>query len=52
MGAFAVDCIIDGNTGIMVGEQNHQLVKVPLVETQKKKEVDPYARSLINDLAI
>lgn len=52
MGAFAVDCIIEGSTGIMVGEKNHQLVKVPLKETQKKKQVDLYARSLIKDLAI
>ncbi|MHA2033002.1 MAG: 6-phosphofructokinase, partial [Candidatus Kariarchaeaceae archaeon] len=52
MGAYAVDCILDDSTGIMVGEQNHQLVKVPLSETQTKKKVDRYAYSLIRDLAI
>ncbi len=52
MGAFAIDCIIDGSTGIMVGEQNHKLVKVPLKDTQKKKSVNQYALSLIKDLAI
>jgi 6-phosphofructokinase 1 len=52
MGAYAVDCIIDGSTGFMVGEQNHQLVKVPLSETQQKRVVDRYAESLIRDLAL
>lgn len=52
MGAFAVDCIQDGSTGIMVGDKNHQLVKVPLKETQKKKKIDQYALSLIEDLTI
>ncbi len=52
MGAYAVDCILDNSTGIMVGEQNHQLVKVPLSDTQTKKKVDRYAYSLIRDLAI
>ncbi len=52
LGAFAIDCILEGSTGIMVGEQNHQLVKVPLKETGKKKSIDQYAYSLIRDLAI
>ena len=52
LGSFAVDCVLEGNTGIMVGEQNHQVVKVPLKETQKKKSIDPYAYSIIHDLTI
>ena len=52
LGAFSVDCFLNGDTGIMVGEQNHQLVKVPLIETQKKKPIEKYAFSLIQDLAI
>ena len=52
LGAFAADCILEGDTGIMVGEQNHQVVKVPLEETQKKKQIDPYAYSILHDLAI
>jgi 6-phosphofructokinase 1 len=51
-GAFSVDCVLNGDSGIMVGEQNHQLVKVPLRETQKKKPIDQYTYSLIRDLAI
>ncbi len=52
LGAFSVDCFLNGDTGIMVGEQNQQLVKVPLLETQKKKSIDKYTYSLIPDLAI
>lgn len=52
LGAFAVDCVLQGDSGIMVGEQNHQLVKVPLEETQKKKQIDSYAYEIIQDLAI
>ena len=52
LGAFAVDCILNEHTGIMVGEQNHQVVKVPLEETQKKKPIDSYAYGIIHDLAI
>ena len=52
LGAFAVDCILKGDSGIMVGEQNHQVVKVLLEETQKKKSIDSYAYEIIRDLAI
>lgn len=52
LGAFAVDCILEGDSGIMVGEINHQVVKVPLEDTQKKKSIDAYAYSLIRDLAL
>ncbi len=52
LGAFAVDCVLKGDTGIMVGEKNHQLVRVPLEETQKKKPIDTYAFNIIQDLAI
>ncbi len=52
LGSFAIDCILNGDTGIMVGEKNHQLVQVPLEETQKKKSIDTYAYNIIRDLAI
>ncbi|MHA1971429.1 MAG: 6-phosphofructokinase [Candidatus Hodarchaeales archaeon] len=52
MGAYAVDCIINGDTGIMIGQQCQKLVKVPLQETQKKKGIEEYAYNLIKDLAI
>ncbi|MHA1975415.1 MAG: ATP-dependent 6-phosphofructokinase [Candidatus Hodarchaeales archaeon] len=52
MGAYAIDCILEGETGIMVGEQNLKLVKIALTDTQKKKSVDRYAYSLIRDLAL
>ncbi len=52
LGAFAIDCIITGESGIMVGERCNKLVKVPLKETQAKKAIDKYAYSLIQDLSI
>ena len=52
LGSFSIDCFLNGDTGIMVGELNHQLVKIPLSETQKKKAIDEYAFSIIRDLAI
>ncbi|MFX0084465.1 MAG: ATP-dependent 6-phosphofructokinase [Candidatus Hodarchaeota archaeon] len=52
LGAYAIDCILNGDTGIMVGERCNDLVKVPLEETQKKKSIDKYAYSLIRDLSI
>ena len=52
LGSYAVDCILEGETGIMVGEQNHKLVKIPLEETKKKKGIDTYAYNLLKDLAI
>ncbi|WP_455141486.1 ATP-dependent 6-phosphofructokinase [Candidatus Hodarchaeum mangrovi] len=52
LGAFSVDCIIEGHTGVMVGEQNNMLVRIPLKETQKKKSYDRFAYNLIYDLAI
>lgn len=43
LGAYAVECAMHGKTDIMVGEQNHQLVEVPLEQTWTgQKELDPY----------
>lgn len=52
LGAFAIDCILNDESGIMVGEKCNKLVKVPLEETQNKKSIDTYAYSLIKDLSI
>jgi 6-phosphofructokinase 1 len=52
LGSYAIDCILTGETGIMVGELNNKLVKIPLKETLEKKPIDRYAYSLIRDLAI
>ncbi|MFX0015681.1 MAG: ATP-dependent 6-phosphofructokinase [Promethearchaeota archaeon] len=52
LGAYAIDCILAGDTGIMVGEQNKELTKISLEETRKKKQIDEYAYSLLRDLAI
>ncbi len=52
LGTYSIDCILEGETGIMVGERNHKLVKVPLEDTKRKKDFDAYAYSLIQDLAI
>lgn len=43
LGAYAVEAAIEGKTGIMIGECNHQLVDVPIADTwTNQKELDPY----------
>ena len=43
LGAYAVECALQGKSGIMVGEQNQHLVEVPLPQTwQNQKPLDPY----------
>ncbi|WP_338292765.1 ATP-dependent 6-phosphofructokinase [Planctobacterium marinum] len=43
LGAYAVECALQGKSGIMVGEQNQQLVEVSLPHTwQNQKPLDPY----------
>ncbi len=53
LGAHAVKCILDGKTGIMVGEVNGGLTETPLVDTYTKtKEVDLNLLELVRPLSI
>ncbi|GGD53265.1 6-phosphofructokinase [Lacimicrobium alkaliphilum] len=43
LGAYAVEAMIAGKSGIMIGERNQQLVEVPLQQSwNKSKLLDPY----------
>lgn len=51
LGAYAVECAMQNKTGIMVGEQNQQLVEIPLTETwNNQKELDPYLVKIQTEL--
>ena len=51
LGAYAVECAITGKSGIMIGEQNQQLVEVPLEQTwQNQKPLDPYLVKIQTEL--
>ncbi|MHA1934920.1 MAG: ATP-dependent 6-phosphofructokinase [Candidatus Thorarchaeota archaeon] len=53
LGAHAVDCVVTGETGVMVGEMKGQLVTTPLEDTWKKrKEIDTWLLSLVEELSI
>ena len=52
LGAFAIDCIIAGSTGAMVGEIKRNVVLTPFEETwTKKKEIEPWMLELMEDLS-
>jgi 6-phosphofructokinase 1 len=43
LGAYAVEALLAGKTGIMIGERNQQLVEVPFQQSwNKPKALDPY----------
>ncbi len=51
LGAYAVECAMQGKTDVMVGESNHELVTVPLQETwQAHKPLDPYLVKIQTEL--
>ncbi len=48
LGSFAVRLLLDGTHGVLVGEQNHQIVTTPLVEVwSKDKPLDPELLELV-----
>jgi 6-phosphofructokinase 1 len=53
LGAHAVDCVVTGKTGVMVGEIKGELVTTPLEDTwKKKKEIDTWLLDLVEELSI
>ncbi len=51
MGAYAVEAALDGQTGVMVVEKDHQLNTQPLaVSWEHKKALDPYLVKVQNEL--
>jgi 6-phosphofructokinase 1 len=52
LGVYAVDCILEGVKGVMLGEVRGRLVKTPYEDTwKKKKSLDKWMLDLIGDLA-
>jgi len=54
LGGYAVRTVLEGETGIMVGEQAGELVTVPLEETwtrKKDKPLDPFLLEIVPILA-
>lgn len=53
MGAFAVESLIEGKHGIMVGTMAHQMALTPLAESwQTKKRLSPEKLELVEKLSI
>ena len=52
LGAYAIDCILEGKTGIMVGESGRDLVETPFEDTwKKKKHIEEWMLERITDLS-
>ncbi len=50
LGVFAVESVIEGKTGVMVCEANHELICLPLETSwEKQKELDPYLIKIQTD---
>lgn len=53
MGAYSVNCLIDGTYGVMTGLQNGRMTPVPLPDTWKeKKRLNPEMLHLVEELSI
>jgi 6-phosphofructokinase 1 len=53
LGAYAIDCLKDGQTGVMAGEVDNKLVATPFKDTySKKKDIDRKLLSLVELLSI
>jgi 6-phosphofructokinase 1 len=52
LGAWAVECILKSNHGVMVGEVNGEMALTPFKDTwEKKKPLDKWMLSLVEELA-
>jgi 6-phosphofructokinase 1 len=52
LGAAAIDCALDGEFGVMVGQVRDELVRTPFAETwEVKKPLDPFLLKLLSILA-
>ncbi|MBN2230770.1 MAG: 6-phosphofructokinase [Candidatus Thorarchaeota archaeon] len=53
LGAYSIDCIVNGKTGILVGEIGGKLSETPFEESYtKKKAIDTFLLSLVDALSI
>ncbi len=53
LGAYAIECLLKGVSGVMLGMINGELTATPLEETfTKKKPIDQWLFSLVDELSI
>ena len=52
LGGYAIECIAQGETGILLGEAKGELAKIPFADTIKKKELDSFLLDMVEDLSI
>ncbi len=52
LGGYAIQCISNGETGVLLGEAKGELAKIPFAETNKKKELDSFLLGMIDALTI
>ncbi len=52
LGAYAIDCIARGETGVLLGVVREELAMTPFADTSKPKELDEYLLGLIDSLTI
>lgn len=52
LGGYAIDSILKGETGVLVGETRGELSLTPFAETSKPKGLDDYLLNLVDNLSI
>ncbi|MDF1541186.1 MAG: 6-phosphofructokinase, partial [Candidatus Thorarchaeota archaeon] len=52
LGGYAIQCIANGETGVLLGEAKGELAKIPFADTNKKKELDSFLLGLVDALTI
>ncbi|MHA1909022.1 MAG: ATP-dependent 6-phosphofructokinase [Candidatus Thorarchaeota archaeon] len=52
LGAYAIDCLTKGETGMLLGEVKGELAMTPFADTTKPKGLDNYLIGLVDSLSI
>ena len=52
LGAYAIDCLARGETGVLLGMMKGELVMTPFADTTKPKKLDEYLIGLVDSLSI
>ena len=52
LGSYAIDCVLEGKTGIMVGESGRDVMETPFKDTwKKKKHIEEWMLGSMSDLS-
>ncbi len=52
LGAYAIDCIKNGETGVLLGVTKGELSMTPFADTTKPKDLDKYLIGIVDSLSI